>query len=328
MAYYLGYKKDGIFHPIDLNINNANDILSIVNFTCAFENEDQLIEYLYDEGLIQEENVELSYLIQKGKRDEKNYSELPNIRRIFYYNSSSAFDVEKLKKYIEINTKDNALIKYILSNLLKKYGLDEHLKNFLTEDIESSSRRAYLISVLTTILNNSRIISLNYRIESLINSIRDNRPLLEVEINSFIELALADSDTIIYLFRVLKKHLKFPKILEIEDLLKLEFEINGYHLGELEIKARINRFINHYIIRNQSVNSRNLVDLGSMIQDYKDYVLSLELDNYRPITGHDEEYNELDEFLEEDDFARCDTTSENVGIKLRPTDSSTWRIGN
>lgn len=328
MAYYLGYKKDEEFYPINLDIDNADDILSLVYFTIDFETEENLIDYLYSEGLIHEESVELTYLIQKGKKDMKTYMPLPNINRIFYYGNSASFDLWKIKTYIEGTTINSTFIKYLLSSLLKKYGIDEHVRNFLMENIKKTNKRDYLISVLKTLLSNSNITLLNNKLQDLIEALKSDDRFLEIKINSFIELILNNNDALSYVYRLLKRHLNFPKVLEIDDLVKIELGIDWYHYSKTELKQLIDKFINHYVLSGQKINSRNLVDLGSMIQDYKDYTLALELENYKPLIKQEEDYDDVDEFLEEADFARYDTTSENAGIRLRPTDSSTWEMDN
>lgn len=328
MAYYLGYKKDEEFYPIDLNIDNADDILSLVYFTIDFETEENLIDYLYSEGLLHEENVELTYLIQKGKKDMKTYMPLPNINRIFYYSNSASFDLWKIRTYIEGTTTNSTFIKYLLSSLLKKYGIDEHIRNFLMENIKKTNKRDYLISVLETLLSSSNITLLNQKLQELIEALKNDDRFLELKINSFIDLILNNNDALSYVYRLLKRHLNFPKVLEIDDLVKIELGIDWYHYSKTELKQLIDKFINHYVLSGQKINSRNLVDLGSMIQDYKDYTLALELENYKPLIKQEEDYDDVDEFLEEEDFARYDTTSENAGIRLRPTDSTAWEMDN
>lgn len=328
MAYYLGYRKDGELRPIDLNIENANDILSIVNFTCSFENEEQFMEYLSSEDLIPLEDVELVYLIEKGKKGSKIYNELPNVKEIFYYCSSNNFNIEKIKNYLERNSHDSALIKYLLSNLLKKYGIIACAKRFFIENIKTSSRREYLISVLETLSTHSSSINLNCKLSKLIDSIKSESNFIEMSVEDLMDLLNNDNESLVYFYRLLKKHLKFPKLLAVDDLLKLEYMIEGYHLNKTEQTELIERFVNHCIFNGTKMNSRNLVDLGIIIHSYKEYIIELEIQNYKPFSNINEEYDERDEFLEESDFTRIDMTSESAGIRLRPTDSTRWGENN
>lgn len=328
MAYYLGYKKDEEFQPIDIQINDAHNILSIVNFTCSFENEEELIEHLLYEGLITDEKIQLSYLIDKGKKGNKTYMDLPNIKRIFYYGNSSFFNVDKLKFYIKSSIKNKTLVIFLLSNILKKYGISDNLRRFLNDNTIDQNRREYLISVLNAMLRNSSLSSFGYRIQNLIKCIQNDTSVLDTEINIFVDFVLSNNDAVVYIYRTLKRQLNIPYFLALDDLLSLERLIDCKLYDERGIDSLIDKFISHFVYQGKNINPRNLVDLGSMIIDYKEYELDIEMQRFESTTRYDIEYDDEDEFLEEADFERCDTTSESAGIRLRPTDFSTWEKGN
>ena len=189
----------------------------------------------------------------------------------------------------------------------------------------SQSKRKYLILTLESILANSYIKPLNNNIQRLITAIQSNDDFLNLSINSFIDFIKNNNESIVYLYSSLNRHLKMPKILEIDDLFSLNYLIENYYLNESEISIKVDIFIDHYIFKGETINSRNLVDLGSIIQDYKDYVLNLEIQRFDKNLKKELEYDEIDEFLEEDDFALYHTTSENSGVRIHPTDSTTWR---
>ncbi len=325
MAYYLGYRKDGDFKPISLNIDDALDILSIVNFTITFENEEILKQYLNEERLITSRYVELSYLIDKGKKGNKTYQELPNIKRVFYSSHASSFEIEKIKIYLKNKSKDKAFVEYLLANMLKKYGIEEQLRGFILGNLSNQSRQAYLKTVFSLLLTNSTISEFNDKIHTLIKDIEKEKASLYEDVGDFLSYSSSNNEAMTYLYRMLNRHFNIPTLAHIKDLKTLGYLLSSPYPKNDEIETLIENFINHYIFSGNKINSRNLVDLGSMIQDYKDYLLKLDLERFAPSSTEEEDYEDEDEFLEEEDFARYDTTSENAGIRLRPTDSSQWR---
>jgi hypothetical protein len=314
MAYFLGYNDSGYYKPLDLKIENQNDILSIVNFTCDFPDEESLKEKLYEDQIITNSNITLTYLIDKGHRGYKEYLPLPNINRIYFSEHSSSFDAAKIKNYLNFHWNDKILFTSILASYLKKIGFEQALKKFL-----ENNSRDHLLNVLKHLYTKSYNYEFNSYLQKLICSFSNGEI---IDINKLCSYIVNNNEALVITYRELENKLYLPKTSESGILLFIISLINQPNPQEYKIKNNINMYLNNNIIPSNlnKVSSRNLVDLGSIIQDYKDYLLSIDVKRYS--SSNDDDYDDDCEFLEEDDFARYNTSSEEAGIRLRH--DSSW----
>lgn len=322
MAYYLGYKKGNEYIPIELNIDNDSDILSIVNYTTNFYDEIELKESLMDEKKLPSDQVSLFYLIDKGKRFEKEYLPLPNKNEIYYNAQKKYFDINTIRNYILMLRNDQEFFRSLLYSSLKKYGIDQKISVYFHDQSENLEMKMKLLKAL---ISESPFTYFNSIITSLIQSGEKNMEIPEYLLNSFCQEMINNKDILIYVYNKLKTYLKFPRTNETDRLNIIIDLLSVSNPNYERIDTLINSFIETYIkSSNNKINSRNIFDLGVFVLNYKEYKLQIEINKYTSQKQDDFEEYEEEEFLEESDFARCNTTSEESGVRLRRTEYSKW----
>jgi len=121
MKYYLGRFKDKKYEPI--NCIDETDILSVINFTSKFSDEDQLRKYLYEHKLI-DGDEKIAYVYKK--KDE--YLKIYNGDSLTYsfakdYNTSNGLYFTLVREKYNVE-----LFAFISKQILDKYaGVKNHI---------------------------------------------------------------------------------------------------------------------------------------------------------------------------------------------------------
>ena len=149
MKYYLGKFKDKKFEPI--NCINETDILSVINFTSRFSDEDELRRYLVDNKLIQGDEI-LSYVYKR----KNEYIKIFNGEALTFnfakdYNTSNGLYLTLIKeKY------NKELFTFISKMIVGKY---KNVKNHIAE-------RENILEVYREVLYANEIGVGNYEIDT------------------------------------------------------------------------------------------------------------------------------------------------------------------
>lgn len=333
MMYYLGYYNNLDLTPINLESTNGS-ILSVVDYTTKFDNLNSLKKSLLSENKIPSYDVHLCYLIAKGKKGHKYYEEVKS-DRVYTIESSAIFNLDGIKKFITTNKYNEDMIVLLLSAYLRKFGYS----STINQAIKNKCQNATLIIPL---LKEIRKVS-NESIQKIIDYIINNYYQLSKEeisnrIDYLISLIEASNSYLVNVYLKLKSSVEFRNIPTINYLcnwLRIAHDHNvaASYYQEIpseyrDIDSEVNSFISSIVYDydpktrdykkvngKRKINERPLFDLGVIIEPfykllYDKYIASVyECD--------DDEYDDDAEFLCEDDFARCGTTSEEEGIKLR-----------
>lgn len=327
MAYYLGYKFNSDYIPIDLSDKCTTDLLDIVKYTCRYPNSETLKDDLFNDSLIPSPSVELAYLIEKGKKGNKCFVRVPNINQVYYHLANLSFNIESIQEYLKKNSSDKELFIIIYSSYLKKIGALDDIKEYLESILHQSVLLRKILEDLLEILKGN---PLSITIENLLR----NNTLDSNHIDILIKALGNNNKAICLAFNYLKKNLKTPLTNTLEYLRSINIlhnrePIDGYGIINL-INAYINSIMytsskNVYENEDKKIQTRNIVDLGVIIQTYKEYCLAVEQEKYSQDSR--EPNQDDDDFLEEEDYRRLETTSEENGMYLRVTDSSRWSSG-
>lgn len=344
MKYFLGYYYNNEYHSIkDSNIGIS--ILDVVNFTTQFASMESLIKFLFDKNLIPHEYCKLAYVIEKGSKDNKSYSPLKRVENIYLAEHKEFFSTSEVYNLLRSLEHDFDFMTYLYSEYMKKFGIDNKIKYFLEEVIEDTSKLRKVIKQLCFALNseNARVIlsSLVDELDKDDNEIDKNT--LYSNMSDLIGVILSDqvslTNATICLIRYIEVN-RIPTLLKLNAWLSRginqSYDIRIYNSDtDSEVDSNLEVFYNEVLYDfdyekkeykkingKRKFKERSFFDLCSIIADYhimlyQDYV-DLEEENVQSISSNrttgDEEY---EEFLEEEDFERLGTTSEEAGIKLK-----------
>lgn len=341
MKYYLGYYTNKKYYPITLSIDNPYDILSIVKFTNTFTSLENLQEYLYMIGLIPKRNIPLAYVIEKGKKGEKYYNALRSGTTIYTASSSRYFNIQWIKDYFYNNKYDIDFIVHLYAEYLRKFGIETKIIDLL-ERTSNNINSTY--QLLTEIKNIAVTDSLKSLIEKFINYLEQNFSDMSYDVYYRLVEELKneitkDSFDFVNVYVRLKSKIEVPNIPTLRRLSSIFFIVNRikeiglseyenshdeYHNLDLELNAFFETILYSFDPKNNDfrkengkrvLQSRNIFDLCVFVEAYDAYLLE-QASRYM-IKTEDYFYNEDDEFLEEADFERMHTTSEEQGIRLR-----------
>lgn len=327
MAYYLGYRNNTDYIKIDLTSICATDLLEIVKYTCNFTNDTALKEELYDASLIPNTNVELAYLIEKGKKGNKTYVKVPNINQIYFSSSKLSFNIDCIRNYLIQNINNKELFLILYASYLKKIGILDDIKEYLKKLLTQPGTLNIVFKELLDILKDSSVsLNLKYILTS------GDQDINSKQIDLLIKTLSKDNQLLCSTFNYLKRRLNAPFSKILEDLRLITNLQNRDYTDEYAISSAINNYINsltHTVSKDNGTkekqNTRDIVDVGVIIQDYKEYQLELASQRYQESNYQPNQEDE--DFLEEADFERENTTSDACGIYLRVTDSMKWTSG-
>ncbi len=334
MKYYLGYYDNLDYRPIELEGIDTS-ILSVIEFTTKFDNLNSLKKYLLAEHKIPNINVTLNYLIEKGPKGNKYYETLKT-NRIYTIESSFLFTLDGIKKFILENKYQEDMIILLFAEYLKKMGYSKTIK----ESLKNKSQNATLI---IPILKEIRKVT-STTIQEQINYIIDNyskltRDELANRIDYLISAFNYSNSDLVNTYLKLRPTLNFkniPVINYIRNWFSIAHDHNeagSAYYYEIpseyrDINFEVNSFISAIVYDYDSIKKdykkvngkrkiqeRPLFDLAVILEPY----YKMKYDRYLNTIYREEEdsFDEDAEFLDESDFARYGTTSEEEGIKIR-----------
>lgn len=352
MKYFLGYCKNpgtasSYYYPINID-GVQTSILSVVEFTCNFESTTALKKHLWENGYIKTPNVYLNYVIEKGPKDSKKYLPLKNTSRIYLKDSKNFFQIPYLHNEISSMVRNPDFVVFLYANYIRKMGLEKKASDFLKRIV---TNKPLLLETLSQMSNILTSLDTQTALQNLTNYYKDNQDNIDYyEYESLVDklfskIANDDSITVnmIVYFRKYIDTTKIPclrflsewlsYVLKGDNIFDSEFDPDQSYGAEkyknLFFDERVYSFdtkTNTIILKNgkKKINERNLFDLAVIVEDYnrqlyRDYINAItpQVQVNSSITTI-EEPDEYEEFLEEEDFARIGTTSEEAGIKLHP----------
>lgn len=345
MKYFLGYYYNNEYQAIkDSNIGTS--ILDVVNFTTGFVSLDALRRSLCDKDLIPHTHCKLAYVIEKGPKDNKSYSPLKRIDNIYLAPHKEFFSTTEVYNSLKSLEHDFEFMTYLYSEYMRLFGIDNKIKYFLEEVTGDKQKIRIVIRQLCLALNSGFARSILSRIVDELD--KDDEEINEVtlhnEMKDLIEFILSDQVSLTNAAICL---IKFIEVNRIPTLIKLNAWLNkgvnqSYDIrvdGSDEapsVDSDLDVFYNEVLYDfdyekreykkvngKRKLKERSFFDLCSIIADYHImlYKAYTEVEEARSQSissltlTNDDEY---EEFLEEEDFARLGTTSEEAGIRLRP----------
>ena len=144
MKYYLGNKtKNDNYEPIDLSgvIENPENINSVYNYVFGFNNYQELVEDLFNRGLIDSKNTNLAYCsIYHGK-----LKPLFNGTTMYFKDAKDFFSVYNIRLFLYDNQYDLDLVEYLFVSEIRKYRIVDNLKkSFLKTLSNKEAFKAHL----------------------------------------------------------------------------------------------------------------------------------------------------------------------------------------
>ena len=121
--YYLGYEENEKLYPItafDKNYRKIDEgILDVVNFTTDFKNKKELIDHLKRINTIKSDNLDLKYVLRKGKKNDYTYVNIKYGDNILYNDSKDNFSYQNIKAYLKSKKYDSNFIRDLLVFFIK-----------------------------------------------------------------------------------------------------------------------------------------------------------------------------------------------------------------
>lgn len=145
--YALCYKlDDNTCVPIDLSnlIDNSNNLLSIINYTCLFDNKKDLLDELAACGLVPSGDITLCYCIKKTIKDDETNEKICDVYNLFRYSSNiyysnykNCFDPEMVRKYLFENLTDIFFYNRLFYNECCEFKIKQTAENFIIENMKN-----------------------------------------------------------------------------------------------------------------------------------------------------------------------------------------------
>lgn len=356
MAYFLGIQTSEGLKPLKIYDRAGNlipnSILNLVAFTSSFNDSFELLEYLQEKGNIKDYQGRFFYLIDKGQKGNKTYSIVPGTETIVYADDKNNFIPSLVRKKLHYKAFNTDFIEHLYAFYLKKYGmfnksityfkqlggqpyeLREVLSSLLKYPISDQSRK-YLYELLD-ILNVAIVRGSKRFFEG--DEARRFYDLLDQVDSYFSQL---DKDIILFC-KVFSSKIKSNSISALNNLGAIYRLVcsGNTSIGEYwpdSDRDDLDYYIDHFLdftIYNydkklgsfkrengkRKLQERNLFDLGVFLSDYDRFENYLYQSMLPTSSEQIDNESEHEEFLEEEDFLRINTTSEEQGITLRMTD--------
>lgn len=352
--YYLGYWDNNEYVPIDLSKleyfkdKKTTDILEIANFTTGFAYKNELQRFLYIEGLLPSPEKSLQYMIAKGKKGEKTYQPIKNGSSICLTEDYPYLKVGSVTTTLKEHQYDSSFWASLLAFNIRKLGFINTMKDSITKEISNPEQLKDTLIRLKKVAPEPLIVQdIDYLIKFITqysNSIYDSEKYdyLSVTLSEIIDNLAIFNDSVIDMYRILCSNTNRSKLPVINNLFGLyqiavranEIGVENYEYQNDEnhnFLEYLNGFVESLIYMYDSekhqyktkngqrqIHSRNLVDLALFLKNY------FAIRHYEPefvqvINPLDDDEHE--EFLEEEDFTRMNTTPEEEGYSLRKNSS-------
>ena len=342
--YYLAYGYKYSYIPIDLSHEEffiepkeSRKILNIIKFTTSFTDEKSLKEYLYRKGLIPNVNCQLAYVIKKNNQDDISYQPLLNGKNICTSEERRFFEIDHNFDFIYKHRYNEDFITRLYAFYLRKLGVRSDIYHFFSQP----TQRELAINSLKSLKENyPSSLTLRY-IDMLIESLQekddlDNETLYFQRLNLFFNSNNLTDQQMISLFSRLRAYFSKGRLMifyALEEMYNASRNINevsdsdGFDYEEdLEFRKALNLFFESALYKRENyyprqIQQRSLVDLGLFLREYSAYLQFVEERRYSSQQHLSiEQEDEKEEFLEEEDFERYNTTSEEAGYRLRKQD--------
>ena len=344
MRYYLGYFDNKHYIPIkDSNMDES--IFDVVDFTTRFASISDLRNYLYERKLIPNRNVYLNYVIEKGQKNKKYYLPLKNTNRIYTSESRMFFSLQEISRLLLEEVNNPEFVVYLYAEYAKKFGITTKILDYLCELTERQDKLPAILAELKIIIKLDEAVVI---IDRIINHYDLNDYTIDKydvidDLTSLMTSISKDSTSLSNMIICLRKYTYLNKIPAFAHLgawlrnsisngARTQVEIpDEYCSTEEECNAFFNEIAyeydykkHEYMKKNgeRKIKERNVFDLGVLLEQYhrslyEEYINAInDMNNSKNYEDDYDEY-EKEEFLEEDDFERIGTTSEEAGIKLR-----------
>lgn len=326
--YFLG-KKDGLSY-VAFNLENVGtSIMDVVNFTSSFIDEIEFKNYLLSNNLIDNYNEEVLYLKEEGQKNNRSYTTIHNGNNMVYGINKEYMRIDFLSKYISQRRYDKKFVELLLFHYLIKYNVHSLIRNKI---LKLTSFRQPLENFFNKLAEmNNKYASSKNRILYLYDNDPEN---LKEEMEIIVDRVMSSPNDVVALYYYFKNYLDIPYAITLNFINKLKmFIFRAEKIGIEQIEKSIDeqRTIDttldllftsifykydpetrRYKKENNEfvVHERNVVDLGLFIMLYdKEQKRKEDFESYQ--------YSEdQEEFLEEEDFERINSTSEKEGVKL------------
>ncbi len=345
MKYYLGYYDNHEYKPIK-SLEIGDTLMNVVDYTTSFTSIKKIKDDLYSKKLIPNPTVRIDYVIEKGPKNNKSYHILNSTDQIYTSESKRFFDVTTLKELLSSEVDNSEFVALLNSKYIKKYGYINNILAYLLNLNEED-----LASILEKLIKVILSVEAKTSIEKTLNYINEHKDSINYDIiDGYIESLIRTIKTKPYditnMFIFFKKYIEFRTIPAMSYLSRwLQIAIDesrngGVYIDSMEEsineESALNYFFNEIVYEfdyrkkeykkengKRKINYREMFDLGVFVADYyqtiyEEYVESMKSSNKYEI--EDDSYDDEEEFLEEEDFARIGTTSEDAGYNLRRRD--------
>lgn len=345
MKYYLGYYGSNGYVPIkDKDIGDS--IQQIVEYTTSFSNIQSIKEELCRKKLLPDPKFRIDYIIEKGPEKNRDYHKVNSTDKIYTLDSKKFFDIRLLKEVLDEEANNIDFVARLNSNYIKKYGYLNSIVSYLY-DLYAESLFEIIQKLKQIALSKTALDRLE-KVEKYITEHKTsvNYEILDGYLDSFLRAIRSNYYDITNLYIFFKRYIDFKPIPAMQKLSQwLQINIDEDRTGEgmfmdspydlVNKNGVINAFFNEivydfdYTLKmykqengQRKVNYRNLFDLAVCVEEYfrelyEEYI-NAEIRTQPPKedqTSYD--YYDKEEFLEEEDFRRIGTTSEEAGYNLR-----------
>lgn len=346
MKYYLGYSNNYTYKPI-ISEKIGDNLKSIVEYTTSFSSISKIKDALVKEGLIPNRGVRIDYVIAKGPKNNKTYHTLNSTNEIYTSDSKKYFEPSSLKMTIDSEIDSSDFVVLLNSKYIKKYGYVNSIFSYL-RSLDEETLKSVLVNLSKICLSSKTKNAIEDTISFLDkNSCAVNYNELSIYLESIMDSIKNDPYDITNSFTFFKKYINFRPIPAMNYLYRCLLitineatNIDGYldpH-EELETKESvITKFFNEIVYDfdyvkkeykkengKRKINYREMFDLGAIVEEYfrnlyADYVDSIQetVKTYVIEEQDTSTDDEEEEFLEEADFERMGTSSEENGYNLR-----------
>lgn len=345
MKYFLGYYDGYKYIPIKEEIGDT--LAKVVEYTTSFPSIKKLKEELLRKRLIPNATVRIDYIIEKGTKDKRVYQKINSTDKIYTVVSKRFFDIASLKEQIEEDIGNPDFVSQLSSRYIKKYGYLKNITSYLLK-IDSEDLKLILEKIKGISLSEASIKDID-RILEFLNDQSDcfSYDTLDGLIEDFIKSFTSNSYDITNMYIFFKRYIKFrniPAMSYLSQWLQVVIdELHGTYRGSMELfddslsrESAFHNFFNEIVydfdyVRKEykmekgsrKIKYRELFDLAVFVEEfyqslYNEYINALSV----RITHDDSEVleedgDDIEEFLNEEDFVRIGTTSEEAGYNLR-----------
>ncbi len=331
MRYYLGYYEKE-FTPIK-DDGISTEIFDLANFTTQFSDEQELNTYLFNKGLIPRIDINLFYLIEKGRKNARKYSHIKSAKKIYTSESKKFFSLSYLRDELLDNCKDYNFLIFLCSQYFQKYGLISQASKYINHFQNADELYAFMMPFTK--------LSLSLKTKEKLNKILDyyqtadyfSENIFTDRINAFLQSCKDNLEDSVSIFLYLRKYINHPQIKEINCLIQLlrasfdKCEVGSDFIDSRRLVGELyNTLVYDYDYKNnryktsngrRKIKGRECFDLATIIESYN-YQKYLEYISELEKYAETEEESEPDEeYLEESDFERLGTSSEEQGFYLR-----------